>query len=51
MENNQHKGLKRNTIDKFYTKNMTVQLCLGYVKKYIQITTGHARTETRTHEP
>ena len=37
MENNQHKGLKRNTIDKFYTKNMTVQLCLGYVKKYIQI--------------
>tara|TARA_X000000950_G_scaffold285442_1_gene391428 strand:- start:6381 stop:7196 length:816 start_codon:yes stop_codon:yes gene_type:complete len=31
----QTKGLKRNTIDKFYTKNSTVQFCLKYMKKHI----------------
>lgn len=31
------KGLKRNTIDKYYTKDNVVELCLNLVKKYIQI--------------
>ncbi len=31
------KGLKRNTIDKYYTKDNIVELCLNLVKKYIQI--------------
>ena len=31
------KGLKRNTIDKYYTKDNVVELCLNHVKKYIQI--------------
>ena len=37
METKQTKGLKRNTIDKYYTKNVVVELCLNQVKKYIQI--------------
>ena len=37
METKQTKGLKRNTIDKYYTKNIVVDMCLNFVKKYIQI--------------
>lgn len=37
METKQTKGLKRNTIDKFYTKDIVVELCLNLVKKYIEI--------------
>ena len=33
----QTKGLKRDTIDKFYTKNIVVELCLEYMKKYIKV--------------
>jgi len=33
----QTKGLNRNTIDKYYTKDNIVELCLNFVKKYIQI--------------
>lgn len=33
----QTKGLNRNTIDKYYTKDAAVQLCLNHVKKYINI--------------
>jgi predicted RNA methylase len=33
----QTKGLKRNTIDKYYTKESIVNLCLNSVKKYIEI--------------
>ena len=35
----QTKGLKRNIIDKYYTKDSVVELCLTLVKKYIQINT------------
>ena len=37
MEVKQTKGLKRDTIDKYYTKDIVVELCLNLVKKYIQI--------------
>jgi len=37
VEVKQIKGLNRNTIDKYYTKNDIVELCLNFVKKYIQI--------------
>lgn len=33
----QSKGLSRNTIDKYYTKDNVVELCLDLVKKYIKI--------------
>ena len=33
----QTKGLKRNTIDKYYTKGIVVDLCLNLLKKYIVI--------------
>ena len=33
----QNKGLKRNTIDKFYTKNTIVELCMENIKKYIDV--------------
>jgi predicted RNA methylase len=33
----QKKGLKRNTIDKFYTKKSSVEFCLNYVKNYLTI--------------
>jgi len=33
----QTKGINRNTIDKYYTKNAAVELCISLVKKYIQI--------------
>ena len=39
METKQTKGLKRNTIDKYYTKDIVVELCLNLVKKYIEINT------------
>jgi hypothetical protein len=37
MESKQKKGLKRNTIDKYYTKETAVQLCLDLIKQNIQI--------------
>ena len=37
MQTKQTKGLKRNTIDKYYTKDNVVELCLNNVKKYIEI--------------
>ena len=37
MELKQTKGLNRNTIDKYYTKDIVVELCLNFVKKHIQI--------------
>jgi predicted RNA methylase len=33
----QTKGLKRNTIDKYYTKKEIVNMCLDNIKKYIKI--------------
>lgn len=40
MEIKQTKGLNRNTVDKFYTKQHVVELCLSFVKKYIQVNTN-----------
>lgn len=37
METKQTKGLKRNTIDKYYTKDSIVNMCLDLVTKYIDI--------------
>lgn len=37
MEHTQTLGLNRNTIDKYYTKEGIVHLCLDYFKKYIKI--------------
>ena len=37
METRQTKGLKRNTIDKYYTKDIIVELCLELFKKNIEI--------------
>ena len=37
MEKKQIKGLKRNTIDKYYTKDIIVDSCLQNVKKHIDI--------------
>lgn len=37
MEPNQTKGLKRNTIDKYYTKNSVVELCIKLVNEHIKI--------------
>jgi hypothetical protein len=37
MENKQKKGLNRNTIDKYYTKDIVVDLCINHFKKYIEI--------------
>jgi hypothetical protein len=36
----QTKGLKRNTIDKYYTKDNVVELCLNNFKQYIQISSN-----------
>ena len=33
----QTKGLKRNTVDKFYTKNSTVLFCMEHIKKHVNI--------------
>jgi hypothetical protein len=38
MTTTQSKGLKRNIIDKYYTKSDVVDLCINHVKTYIQIT-------------
>ena len=37
MEAKQTKGLKRNTIDKYYTKDIVAESCLNFFKKYIEI--------------
>ena len=37
METIQTNGRNRNTIDKYYTKDIIVEFCLNFVKKYIQI--------------
>lgn len=37
METKQTKGLKRNTIDKYYTKESIVNLCLNNVKNHLEI--------------
>jgi len=37
MKNKQTKGLKRNTIDKYYTKGAVVELCINYIKEHISI--------------
>ena len=39
METKQTKGLNRNTIDKYYTKDIVVEMCLNLVKKYIHLNT------------
>ena len=40
MEDKQSVGLKRNTIDKYYTKPEIVNLCLAEIKKYINISSN-----------
>ena len=37
MKKIQTKGLKRNTIDKYYTKSIVVDLCINEIKKYLSI--------------
>lgn len=37
MENKQTKGLKRNTIDKYYTKDLIVDQCLSLFKIHVEI--------------
>lgn len=37
MEKKQTKGLKRNTIDKYYTKESVVDSCLSLIKKHLNI--------------
>lgn len=37
MSDKQNKGLKRNTIDKYYTKDTTVTLCMEVIKEHITI--------------
>jgi len=37
MKSTQTKGLRRNTIDKYYTNTTVVQQCIQYVKTHIQI--------------
>ena len=39
MATTQKKGLNRNTIDKYYTKDSIVEMCITCVKKYIDIKT------------
>ena len=39
MASTQKKGLNRNTIDKYYTKDSIVEMCITCVKKYIDIKT------------
>ena len=44
MDNNttkQNKGLTRNIIDKFYTKNDAVELCMNYFTQHITINTDN----------
>lgn len=37
MSEEQSKGLKRNTIDKYYTKDTTVNLCIELIKQHINV--------------
>lgn len=37
MNTRQSTGLKRNTVDKYYTKDIVVELCINLVKQYIEI--------------
>lgn len=37
MKTKQKKGLNRNTIDKYYTKNNVVELCLNAFKEHVQV--------------
>ena len=37
MSSKQTKGLKRNTIDKYYTKKSVVELCINYIKEKLLI--------------
>lgn len=41
METTQTKGLHRNTIDKYYTKDMVVELCLQLVTQHVHIHSDH----------
>jgi predicted RNA methylase len=36
-ERKQSKGLKRNTIDKYYTKDSVVEMCLHFIRQHIDI--------------
>jgi hypothetical protein len=36
-QSKQKRGLKRNTIDKYYTKSSIVDMCIELIKKYINI--------------
>ena len=38
MSKIQKNGLKRNTIDKFYTKINVVKICINLIKQYLTIT-------------
>ena len=40
--NNQDKGLKRDTIDKFYTKEVVVENCVNLIKSNIDINSNPA---------
>ena len=37
MESKKKTGLNRNIIDKYYTKDTTVNFCINLIKQYIQI--------------
>ena len=37
MDIKQKKGLNRNTIDKYYTKDNIVDVCINFIKKYMEI--------------
>lgn len=45
MCSKQQKGLKRDTIDKYYTKSEVVKLCLMHVKKNIRVSKEHLIVE------
>jgi hypothetical protein len=44
----QKNGLKRDTIDKYYTKNTVADICINLIKKYINITPTEKKNETKT---
>jgi predicted RNA methylase len=37
MDIKQKKGLNRNTIDKYYTKDTIVDVCINFIKKYMEL--------------
>ena len=41
MEIKQTKGLNRNTIDKYYTKDSVVVQCLNFIKIHLNINNNH----------